>query len=453
MGNLLGATADPDPLSTILSSIFIVVLVLFSGFFSATETAFSSVNRTKLKLKAQGGNKSAQNALNLLDKFDKLLSTILVGNNLVNITLSVLFNNIFESVIPDPAVSGIVSVAVSTVIVLTFGEITPKMVAKENSERVCMVFGYPIRVIMVILYPITLIFSGLKFLLRKIFKSHDNDKITEEELLSMVEEAGEDGSLDSQERELISSAIEFDDCEVADILVPRVNVIAVPTNMAMDKIKSIFLEYNYSRLPVYKDSIDQIIGMIHNIDFFTALEKGEKSIKNYITPVTVATEHMKISALLKSMQRQKVHMAVVVDEYGGTLGIVTLEDILEELVGEIWDEHDEVINYFTKVDEQNYLVDGRAELDDFFKEFNIDENKTENFDSQTVSGWVIEQFGEIPKKSQSFDFENLTVVVNKLTARKIIEIKVHVNPVPEEEEEQEQKFKLFEKHDKEESND
>ena len=453
MGNLLGATADPDPLSTILSSIFIVVLVLFSGFFSATETAFSSVNRTKLKLKAQGGNKSAQNALNLLDKFDKLLSTILVGNNLVNITLSVLFNNIFENVIPDPAVSGIVSVAVSTIIVLTFGEITPKMVAKENSERVCMAFGYPIRVIMVILYPLTLIFAGLKFLLRKIFKSHDDDKITEEELLSMVEEAGEDGSLDSQEKELISSAIEFDDCEVADILVPRVNVIAVPTNMAMDKIKSIFLEYNYSRLPVYKDSIDQIVGMIHNIDFFTALEKGEKNIKGYITPVAVATEHMKISALLKSMQRQKVHMAVVVDEYGGTLGIVTLEDILEELVGEIWDEHDEVVNYFTKVDEDNYLVDGRAELDDFFKEFDINENETENFDSQTVSGWVIEQFGEIPKKSQSFDFKNLTIVVNKLTARKIIEIKVHINPVQEDENEQEQKFKLFDKHDKEDNKD
>lgn len=453
MGNLLGATADPDPLSTILSSIFIVVLVLFSGFFSATETAFSSVNRTKLKLKAQGGNKSAQNALNLLDKFDKLLSTILVGNNLVNITLSVLFNNIFENVIPDPAVSGIVSVAVSTIIVLTFGEITPKMVAKENSERVCMAFGYPIRVIMVILYPLTLIFAGLKFLLRKIFKSHDDDKITEEELLSMVEEAGEDGSLDSQEKELISSAIEFDDCEVADILVPRVNVIAVPTNMAMDKIKSIFLEYNYSRLPVYKDSIDQIVGMIHNIDFFTALEKGEKNIKGYITPVAVATEHMKISALLKSMQRQKVHMAVVVDEYGGTLGIVTLEDILEELVGEIWDEHDEVVNYFTKVDEENYLVDGRAELDDFFKEFDINENETENFDSQTVSGWVIEQFGEIPKKSQSFDFKNLTIVVNKLTARKIIEIKVHINPVQEDENEQEQKFKLFDKHDKEDNKD
>ena len=346
-----------------------------SGYFSATETAFTSVNRTKLKLKAQDGNKAAKNALYLLDRYDKVISAILVGNNLVNITLSVLFNNLFETVIPNAAVSGIVSVAVSTVIVLTFGEISPKMIAKENSEKISMAFGYPMRAIMVILYPITILFAGLKFLLRKIFKSRNDDKITEEELLSMVEEAQEDGSLDMQERELISSAIEFDDAEVEDIFVPRVNVIAVPIDMPMEKIKALFLEHNFSRMPVYKNTIDSIVGMIHNIDFFTALEKGEKSIKNYITPVTIATEHMKISTLLKSMQRQKVHMAVVVDEYGGTLGIVTLEDILEELVGEIWDEHDEVVNYFTKIDDTTYIVDGRAELDKFFETFGLDKDE------------------------------------------------------------------------------
>lgn len=418
---------DPDPDSIALSVVFIVILTLFSGFFSATETAFSSVNRTKLKIKAQDGNKAAINALALTENFDKLLSTILVGNNLVNITLSVLFNNIFETAIPNPAVSGVVSVAVSTVIVLTFGEITPKMIAKENSERVAMAFGYPIKFIMIILYPITIIFAGLKFLLRKIFKSHDDDRITEEELLTLVEEAQEDGALDSQEGELISSAIEFDDAEVEDILVPRVNVIAVPIDMPMDKIKALFLEHNFSRMPVYNGTIDAIIGMIHNIDFFTALEKGETTIKKYITPVTIATEHMKISTLLKSMQRQKVHMSVVVDEYGGTLGIVTLEDILEELVGEIWDEHDEVINYFTQIDDTTYLVDGRAELDKFFETFGIDEDDAEDFDSQTVNGWVLEKIGDIPKKNQSFDYKNLTVIVNRLTQRRILDVKVLIN--------------------------
>ena len=437
-------TEQPDPDSIILSVIFIIILVLFSGYFSATETAFTSVNRTKLKLKAQDGNKAAKNALYLLDRYDKVISAILVGNNLVNITLSVLFNNLFETVIPNAAVSGIVSVAVSTVIVLTFGEMSPKMIAKENSEKISMAFGYPMRAIMVILYPITILFAGLKFLLRKIFKSKNDDKITEEELLSMVEEAQEDGSLDMQERELISSAIEFDDAEVEDIFVPRVNVIAVPIDMPMEKIKALFLEHNFSRMPVYKNTIDSIVGMIHNIDFFTALEKGENSIKNYITPVTIATEHMKISTLLKSMQRQKVHMAVVVDEYGGTLGIVTLEDILEELVGEIWDEHDEVVNYFTKIDDTTYIVDGRAELDKFFETFGLDKDEAADFDSQTVSGSIIAEIGEIPKKAQPFNYKNLTIIVNRLTQRKILDVKVIVNPVEENEDDTE-KPSLFEK--------
>ncbi len=428
----------PDPDSLILSGIFIFILVLLSGFFSATETAFSSLNKTKLKLKAQAGNKSAQNALDLSEKFDKLLSAILVGNNLVNITLSVLFNKIFETLIPNPAISAVVSVAVSTVIVLTFGEITPKMIAKENSERIAMAFGYPIRFVMIVLFPITILFSGLKLILRKLFKSKGDDKITEEELLSIVEEAQEDGSLDDEERELISSAIEFNDAEVEDILIPRVNVIALPIDMPMEKIKKLFFDYNFSRLPVYKGTIDTIIGMIHNIDFFTALEKGEKNINNYITPIAIATKHMKISMLLKSMQRQKVHMAVVVDEYGGTLGIVTLEDILEELVGEIWDEHDEVINYFTKIDDETYFVDGRAELVDFFKEFGIDKDESENYDSQTVSGWVIEQIGDIPKKFQSFEFQNLTIIVERVTQRRILGVKVKIHQ-PEKEDDKENK--------------
>lgn len=416
---------DPEPDGMTLNIILIVVLVLFSAFFSATETAFSSVNKTKLKIKAQEGNPAAKNALALSENFDKLLSTILVGNNIVNITLSVLFNNIFETAFPNnPAVSGVVSVAVSTAIVLTFGEITPKMIAKENSEKLSMAAGYPIRVIMVILYPITILFSGLKFILRKIFKSVEEEKITEEELLSMVEEAQEDGSLDLSERELISSAIEFDDAEVEDILVPRVNVISVPLDASMDKIKKLFLEHNFSRMPVYNGTIDSVIGMIHNIDFFGALEKGETTIKNVITPVAVATEHMKISTLLKSMQKQKVHMAIVVDEYGGTMGIVTLEDILEELVGEIWDEHDEIVNYFSKIDDNTYMVDGRAELDKFFALFGFNDDEAEKFDSQTVSGWVIEQIGDIPKKFQKFEYENLTVIVNRLTQRRVLDVKV-----------------------------
>lgn len=430
---------EPEPDSLAITIFFIVILVLLSAFFSATETAFSSVNKTKLKIKAQDGNKAAKNALTLSENFDKLLSAILIGNNIVNITLTVLFDSIFDNVIPtNPALSGVISVAVSTVIVLTFGEITPKMIAKEKSERACLIFGYPIRFVMIVLTPLSAAFSGLKFLLKKIFKSSEEEKITEEELLSMVEEAQEDGALDEKESELISSAIEFNDAEVEDILVPRVNVISVPLDMPMDKVKALFLEHNFSRMPVYNGTIDQIIGMIHNIDFFAAMERGERSIKSAITPVAVATEHMKISTLLKSMQAQKVHMAIVVDEYGGTTGIVTLEDILEELVGEIWDEHDEIVNYFSKIDDSTYMVDGRAELDKFFALFGLGEDEAEKFDSQTVSGWVIEQTGNIPKKLQSFEYQNLTVIVNRLTQRKVLDVKVIINPENDENGENEQ---------------
>lgn len=430
-------TDDPDPDGIGIYIFVCVILVMLSAFFSATETAFSAVNKTKLRMKAQDGNKGAKNALALTEKYDRLISTILIGNNIVNITLATLSTLLFEQVLTGnkAAIAATVSTVVSTIVVLIFGEITPKMIAKDKSETISIIMGYPIRFFMVILYPLSMFFYGLKFLLRKIFKLQNEEKITEEELLTMVEEAQEEGSLDKEEQQLISSAIEFDDALVEDILVPRVNVVAVSLDMPMEQIKNLFLEHNFSRMPVYNGTIDSIIGMIHNIDFFAAWERGETSIKNIITPTAVATEHMKISTLLKSMQRQKVHMAIVVDEYGGTLGIATLEDILEELVGEIWDEHDEVVNYFSKIDDTDYMVDGRAELDKFFELFGFDQDESDNFESQTVSGWVIETLGYIPRKFEKFDYKNLTVTINKLTQRRVLDVKVKINPVQEEQEE------------------
>lgn len=431
---------DPAPDSITSLIVVMIILVMLSAFFSATETAFSAVNKTKLRIKAQDGHKGAKNALELSEKYDRLLSTILIGNNIVNITLATLSTVLFTRVLRGDreAMAATVSTIVSTLVVLIFGEISPKMIAKEKSETIAIVTGYPIRFFMVLLFPLSVAFSGLKILLTKIFKFKNEEKITEEELLTMVEEAQEDGSLDKAERELISSSIEFDDVLVEDILVPRVGVIAVSVDMSMEEIKRLFLEHNFSRMPVYRGTIDTVIGMIHNIDFFAALERGETNIRDAISPTAVATEHMKISTLLKSMQRQKVHMAIVVDEYGGTLGIATLEDILEELVGEIWDEHDEIVNYFTKVNDTTYLVDGRAELDNFFALFGFDDDESDKFESQTVSGWIIEKLGYIPRKLERFEYENLTVTVNKLTQRKILEVKVTVNP-PDEVESEEKK--------------
>ena len=426
---------QPPPDSTILTSYIIafIVLVLLSAFFSSTETAFTSANKTRLKLLAEDGKKSAKKALDLSEKYDRLLFTILIGNNIVNIVMTTIAGLMFAILITTNAtLSEFVSTAVTTVIVLIFGEITPKMLAKTSPEKVASFMSYPISFFIILLYPLNIVFSGWKWVLAKVFKFKYDDVITEEELLTYVEEASEDGTLDESETELISGAIEFNDVEVGDILVPRVNVVAIDVDTPLDEIKNVFLQNGFSRLPVYKNSIDTIIGMIHEKDFFNAYLNGAKNIKGLITSMAIATEHMKISVLLRTLQKQKVHMATVLDEYGGTLGIVTLEDILEELVGEIWDEHDEVVNYFTKVDDSVYLVDGNAEMVDFFELF--DQEEDEDIDSNTVSGWVIERNGDIPPIGTVFNFNNLEITVVKRNLRKVLEIKVRIR-TPEEMEE------------------
>ena len=416
--------------------IILVALLILSAFFSATETAFTSLNRTRLKLLADDGKKSAKKALKHADNYDRLLYTILIGNNIVNLTLATISTLLFSSIITNSeSLSATLSTIISTIAVLIFGEITPKTLAKEFPEKVAMFVAPIMDFFTIILYPLNLVFTGWKLLLKKIFKFKSEDVITEQELLTYVEEANEDGTLDNNETELISSAIEFNDAEVGDILVPRVNVIAVEENTPMKDIRLVFSEHGFSRLPVYRGSIDTIIGMIHEKDFYAAYTSGATNIKGIVTSMALATEHMKISALLRSMQKQKVHMATVVDEYGGTLGIVTLEDILEELVGEIWDEHDEVVDYFTKLDDEHYLVDGNAELSEFFEIFSQEED--EESDSNTVSGWIIERSGDIPPIGYTFDYNNLTVTVTKRTLKKVLEVKVEIRPIEEDAEEKE----------------
>lgn len=416
--------------------IILVALLILSAFFSATETAFTSLNRTRLKLLADDGKKSAKKALKHADNYDRLLYTILIGNNIVNLTLATISTLLFSSIITNSeSLSATLSTIISTVAVLIFGEVTPKTLAKEFPEKVAMFVAPIMDFFTIILYPLNLVFTGWKLLLKKIFKFKSEDVITEQELLTYVEEANEDGTLDNNETELISSAIEFNDAEVGDILVPRVNVIAVEENTPMKDIRLVFSEHGFSRLPVYRGSIDTIIGMIHEKDFYAAYTSGATDIKGIVTSMALATEHMKISDLLRSMQKQKVHMATVVDEYGGTLGIVTLEDILEELVGEIWDEHDEVVDYFTKLDDEHYLVDGNAELSEFFEIFSQEED--EESDSNTVSGWIIERSGDIPPIGYTFDYNNLTVTVTKRTLKKVLEVKVEIRPAEEDAEEKE----------------
>ena len=417
-------------------TIAIVVLVLLSGFFSATETAFSCVNRIKIKSMVTLGKKNAKAVYTFAeDKYDKLITAILIGNNIVNLTASALATVLFAKILVNSAADATtISTIVMTVAVLIVGEITPKYLASIYPEKVCFLVYPLMQLFYWILTPFSLIFNGYKKLLSKIFRLKADDAVTDEELMSLVDEAEEDGTLKEDESELLRSALEFDDLKVEDILVPRVNVVAVSDDSTMDEILAVFRENCYSRLPVYKDTIDNVIGLIHERDFFTAYLKGDREIAHIVQDISFTTEYTRISALLKQLQKEKIHMAAVSDEYGGLVGIVTLEDILEELVGEIWDEHDEEEVLYGKIGEDEYWVDGRCELGTFFDLYD-EEDEDDNFDSNTVGGWVMEKFGGIPPVGEIIRFKYLEIKVVKTTKQKVLKIRSKKTDVFAEEEE------------------
>ena len=403
--------------------ICIIILILLSACFSLTETAFSCVNKIKMRAMSNAGNKKAEKVLNFVEnKFDKLISTILVGNNIVNLTCATISTIFFAKILRNGVNSSVISTIVMTVAVLIFGEITPKFLAKINPEKMSMAF-YPFIVFFYYLfYPVNVVFGGWKWLIKKIFHIKNEEIITEQEIITVIEEAEEDGTIKEEETKLIRSVIEFDDLEVGDVLVPRVNVVAVEKNTDVEKIRRIFDKEGYSRLPVFDKTIDKIIGTIHDKDFFNNYLKGNKDITSIIQTAFFTTEHQKISVLLKQLQKNKVHIAIVLDEYGGTAGLVTLEDILEELVGEIWDEHDEIINYFKKVGENSYLIDGNAPLEDLFAKFEI-AGEEDNFEALTVSGWITEKLGDIPHSGTKFVYKNISIEITKASIRKVLQIK------------------------------
>lgn len=411
---------DSDSIGQI---IVIALLIMTSAYFSASETAFFSMNKIRVKNMALNGNKRAELVLKLAENYDRLLSSLLIGNNIVNIASSSIATVLFVSWLGNSGVS--VSTAVMTVLVLIFGEITPKSIAKNMPESFAMFSAPILRVINIVLSPLNFVFSLWQKLVYMIVKPPEDRGITEEELLTMVEEAQSDGEIDSNESELIRNAIEFNDIEVSDIHTNRVDVVAVEVNTSSDEIEKIFCEHGYSRLPVYKETVDNIIGILNQKDFNN--RKNNDSIEDIMNDPVFVVPSMKISQLLNLLQKKKSHMAVIIDEYGGTVGIVTLEDILEELVGEIWDEHDEVVENIQKIRDNKYKVLCNADLDDLFETLNI----KHDIDIQTVGGWVIETFERIPEIGESFDYENLHVTVSKRDDRHILEITVDVTEVPE----------------------
>ena len=417
----------------------LAILVFCSSFFSATETAYSSINKIKLKNMASAGSRKAQKALELADGYDRLLSTILVGNNVVNILASSLATVLFVQNLGfgDAGVS--LSTAVMTVVILIFGEISPKSIAKETPEKFAMAVAGVIGFIQTLLTPINFLFSLWKKLLSMLFKVENDDSMTQEELLTIVEEAQNEGDLEAHESDLICAAIEFNDLDVKDILTPRVDVVAVDVTDSLDEIELMFRNNNFSRLPVYENSIDNIVGVIHEKDFYNLYYNHMGTFKSITQTLLYTSPHVKISTLLKQLQSSKTHMAVVLDEYGGTAGIITLEDILEELVGEIYDEHDQVKEYYKELDPNTYLIECDMDLDDMFEFFGLEDE--EDYDFITVSGWVIHELERIPKVGESFTYKNLVVTVTQTDARKVIEVKVSVIQPDQEDEDDDHKPK------------
>ena len=421
--------------------IIMAACLLMSAYFSATETAFSTLSKTKLKTLIEKGNKRASLALKLSENYDRLLSTILIGNNLVNILLSSIATVFVISLCVSnrdqtfaDSYGTLISTAAVTVIVLIFGEITPKSIAKNRPEGFAM-FSAPIMQFLVwILIPFSALFSLWTKLVAKIFRVKADSKMSQEELLMLVEEVQEEGTIDDEEGDLLRNAINFTELKAEDILTHRVDLEGFEIGTPMEEIGQLFEESRFSRLLVYEDSIDKIVGVVHSKDVFTAKGLTDKPLEDLIAPPLYIHKGERIDDLLRDLQTNKAHMAVVLDEYGGTLGIVTMEDILEELVGDIWDEHDEVVEDYKEIAENTFRIDCGGSLSDFIEFFDLEIES----DSITINGWIMEVMDKIPACGDRFSFENLDVTVTETDFHRVSTIHV-VRLEPDEDEEEESK--------------
>ncbi len=409
-------------MSETLSIIIILICLILSAYFSASETALSTFNKIKIKNLADKGNKRAKLVLNIADNYDSMLSTILIGNNIVNILSASLSTILFINWINETS-GPTVSTAVMTVVVLIFGEITPKTLAKQRPESFAMFSAPFLKFLMIILFVFTFIFKKWQNLVSKLIKNKEEDQVTEEEILTLVEEATEDGVLDKEESELIKSAIEFGDLEVIDIFTPRVDVKALPLDATYEEIDEAFVGSAFSRLPIYDEDIDHIVGIIYYKDFYQAEEVNFKLASIIKQPMFVM-KHKLVNELLKEFQTNKQHFAVVADEFGSVAGIVTMEDILEEIVGEIWDEYDEIHEDVKQVSENVYIVSGKANIDKVLEIFDIEKD----IEPVTVNGWISDELKTLPSRGAKIKYEHLNIEVIKMKGRRIESVKITVLP-------------------------
>lgn len=405
----------------ILMGVCILLLIALSAFFSSVETAFSTVNTIRLRHDAENGNKRAETALTITENYDKALTAILIGNNIVNIGCSSLATVLCLNLFGDMGAA--ISTGAVTILVLTFGEILPKCLAKEHADSYCLHTAQVLRVLMTIFSPIVFLFIKLKsFVLNRMRKNEKAPSVTEDELKYIIESIEEEGVLEEQERELVQSALDFDEKTVQEVLTPRVDITAVDIEDDAKDVAKLILTERYSRIPVYKENIDNIIGVLHTRDFLEAMIHGEKpEIAKLIQPAYFIYKKKKLSTVLTDFKRKKLHMAIVSDEYGGTVGIVTMEDLLEEIVGEIWDEDEEVEQQYRALPGGGYEINGDMDIDEMLSLFQMNENVIES-DSVSVGGWVFETLGSIPEKGDGFRFGELSITVAEVTEQRITKL-------------------------------
>lgn len=407
----------------------LVVCVALSAFFSASETAFTSANRVKLKTLTQNGNKRAKVALNLAEDYDRLITTILIGNNIVNIAASSLATSLFLVLLNNQAnLATTVSTVVMTIVILVFGEVSPKAIAKESPENLAMTFAPVLRVLCTVFTPFAIFFSTLKKVLTKIFDTEDGESYIEEELMTMVDEAESEGDMDAHEGELIRSAIEFnDDRDVLSVLTPRVDVTSIEDTATMEDAAELFRMSGYSRVPVFHEDMDHIVGILNEKDFYLLQHEGCTDITQIMSPPVYAPSTLKLSKLLKIFQAQKTHLIIVLDEFGGTEGIVTMEDVLEELVGEIYDEHDDVEQDKFLMDDGSLLVDGGMQLSELLDKLGVEDI----YNAETVGGFAAEVLGIIPFVGAAFETDEIRGLVTQMEKRRVTQVRVWKKEAPE----------------------
>lgn len=424
-----------DPWSTIA---ICVVLLLLSAFFSSTETAFSSVSKIRLKNLADNGNKKAKTALYVAERYSKALTTILVGNNIVNIANSALATVFFVNIFGE-AQGTVISTVVITIVVLIFGEVLPKNIAIDNAEKICMTFAPVLKFLMVLLTPLSIILMGINKLYKKLARNsnHQEPSVTEDELKYIIESIEEEGVLEQQESELVQSALEFDEKTAEEILTPRVDMVAIDIDDPVEEITELVLKERYSRIPVYRDNIDKIIGVLHTRDYLEALiNNNEKpNIEAMLQPAHFIYKTKKLSALLADFKYNKIHLAVVTDDYGGILGIVTMEDLLEQIVGEIWDEDEEVEKMSLKISDNKYEVSGDMPISDMLELFDKPTKYIET-ESNSVGGWALEQLANIPEPGEQFTYKELEITIREVLDQRILSMIIVYTPSESEEDEE-----------------